>query len=245
MATIEQQLDSVKVNGVTYINIEKLHTLLGCKGRYRDWIKSVLGYGFEEGTDYIYLTDKEVINNDYYREIYRDNNDSQLEERASRARYYYGTINMCKELCMISKSDKGREIRKYYISLEEKVLNNLQLKHDNVVALLDGYKEKADVLDKIMASETYKPITTVAVNYGLSGSQMNELLRLMGIIKHCGGEWVFNIDKYDNLGYAKTSTGYATKKDGDVYTYHYLVWSERGREFIREKLEDYGVKQLD
>lgn len=247
MLSIEQQLDSVKVDGVTYVNIEKLHKLLGMKGRYRDWINSVLSYGFELGKDYIYLSNKDVINNDYYREIYReiyrDNNNSQL--KATRARYYYGTINMCKELCMISKCEKGREIRRYYIELENKVLEKYRLTEHNTQILLDNYRTKAETLDRILESETFKPISCISQNYNLAPRDMNSLLRKLGIIKAVGGEWVFNTDVMDNNGYCKTATGYTTTEDGKIHTYHYLVWSERGRQFINEELKKVGLTPIN
>lgn len=82
-----------------------LHEALGVKEKYTEWFKRMCAYGFEEGKDYILLSEKAETNNP--RNPYTTITNHQL------------TIPMAKEICMLQRSDKGKEFRQYFIKIEE------------------------------------------------------------------------------------------------------------------------------
>lgn len=93
----------IKVN---YDNPEKpmvsgreLHKALGIKTAYKDWFPRMCEYGFLEGVDFC----------------------SFLSESTGGrpAADHMITIPMAKELCMIQRTDIGRQFRQYFISIEE------------------------------------------------------------------------------------------------------------------------------
>ena len=93
----------IKVN---YDNPEKpmvsgreLHKALGIKTAYKDWFPRMCEYGFSEGIDFC----------------------SFLSESTGGrpAADHMITIPMAKELCMIQRTDIGRQFRQYFISIEE------------------------------------------------------------------------------------------------------------------------------
>lgn len=80
----------------------ELHEALEVNTRYNDWFKRMCDYGFTENSDFIAITQKRVTAQGNETEY----TDHQL------------TINMAKELCMIQRTEKGKQCRQYFISIE-------------------------------------------------------------------------------------------------------------------------------
>ena len=76
-----------------------LHEVLEIKTAYKDWFPRMCEYGFIEGEDFCSILSKSTGG--------RPSTDHQL------------TIDMAKELCMIQRTDIGRQFRQYFISIEE------------------------------------------------------------------------------------------------------------------------------
>jgi anti-repressor protein len=83
----------------------ELNEFLEVKTKYSDWFGSMKVYGFEEGVDFLLVTQKRETNNP--KNPYTEFIDHQL------------TIQMAKELCMIQRTEKGKKARQYFIGLEE------------------------------------------------------------------------------------------------------------------------------
>lgn len=88
---------------VKTVDGREVHAFLEARRDYTNWIKDrIRKYGFVEGVDYL-LTEIG-------------------EQHPSGTKYrteYFLTISMGKELGMVDRSAKGREIRKYFLSIEE------------------------------------------------------------------------------------------------------------------------------
>ena len=124
-----------------------LHKALEVETRYNDWFKRMCEYGFSENEDFYSILSKT-------HEGGRPSTDHQL------------TIEMAKEICMIQRTEKGKQCRRYFIEVE-KAWNNPEaimaraLKiANNKIGLLEGtvkeQEEKIEILDnenKILSSE--------------------------------------------------------------------------------------------
>ena len=79
-----------------------LHEALEVKTEYKDWFPRMCEYGFEEGKDYSsFLSDRS-------------------DGKAGKPRTNHQlTIQMAKEICMLQRTDKGKEFRQYFIKVEE------------------------------------------------------------------------------------------------------------------------------
>lgn len=77
-----------------------LHAMLEVEARYNDWFPRMCEYGFEEGKDFYSFLSKTP-------EGGRPKQEHQL------------TIAMAKELCMLQRSEKGKQCRQYLIAIEE------------------------------------------------------------------------------------------------------------------------------
>ena len=81
-----------------------LHKALEVETRYNDWFKRMCEYGFSENEDFYSILSKT-------HEGGRPSTDHQL------------TIEMAKEICMIQRTEKGKQCRRYFIEVE-KAWNN-------------------------------------------------------------------------------------------------------------------------
>ena len=76
-----------------------LHEALGIKTAYKDWFPRMCEYGFEEGKDFCSFLSESTGG--------RRSTDHQI------------TIPMAKEICMIQRSDIGKQCRQYFLKIEE------------------------------------------------------------------------------------------------------------------------------
>jgi phage anti-repressor protein len=84
------------------VNGRELHAALEVKTAYKDWFPRMCEYGFIEGKSYF----------------------SFLSKRSDglpgkQRRNHELTISMAKELCMLQRSEKGKQFREYFIRCEE------------------------------------------------------------------------------------------------------------------------------
>ena len=92
------------------VNARDLHTFLGVGKRFASWItERIAEYGFVENQDYMIA--------------------SQIREAKGRGGYnrkeYHLTLDTAKELAMVERNEKGRQIRRYFIECEKKLRQSL------------------------------------------------------------------------------------------------------------------------
>ncbi|HHW7450527.1 antA/AntB antirepressor family protein [Pasteurella multocida] len=88
-------------------NARELHAFVESKREYATWIKDrITDYGFIENEDYIIVTE-------------RTNGRPRKE--------YHITLDMGKELGMVERNEKGRQIRKHFIEIEKRAKQPQQL----------------------------------------------------------------------------------------------------------------------
>ena len=92
---------------VQLCNARELHTFLEIQTRYNDWIKNRINeYGFIQDEDYLVITE-------------RTNGRPRKE--------YHITLDMGKELGMVERNERGRQIRKYFIECERRASQPKQI----------------------------------------------------------------------------------------------------------------------
>lgn len=83
-----------------------LHKMLGVATAYKDWFPRMCEYGFIEGQDFKPLI-FEQVQIEGNREVKRQLTDHLIK------------IDMAKELCMIQRTEKGKQARQYFIQIEK------------------------------------------------------------------------------------------------------------------------------
>lgn len=105
-------------------------------------------------------------------------------------------------------------------------------RRDEQIALLKPRAEYADhVLDSISCFTT----TQLAKELDMTAQELNRLLCEMNIQYWQSGQYLLYAD-YARQGYAKNRTHSHRGHDGLLHTHTYLVWTERGRDFIHQLL---------
>ena len=105
-------------------------------------------------------------------------------------------------------------------------------RRDEQIALLKPRAEYADhVLDSISCFTT----TQLAKELDMTAQELNRLLCEMHIQYWQSGQYLLYAD-YARQGYAKNRTHSHRGHDGLLHTHTYLVWTERGRNFIHQLL---------
>jgi len=94
---------------------------------------------------------------------------------------------------------------------------------------------RADYADHVLDSITCITTTQLAKELDMTAQQLNRRLCEMRIQYWQSGQYMLYAD-YARQGFAKSRTRMHTVKDGIVLTETYLVWTERGREFIHRLL---------
>lgn len=104
----------------------ELHKFLGVNTRFNDWIKNrIAEYGFVQNQDYISFTENLVKPKNGRKNV-----------------QYHITLDMAKELAMVEKNAKGRQIRRYFIQMEKQV-------SQETYSLLDQYNKACLEFDKL------------------------------------------------------------------------------------------------
>lgn len=171
------------------VSARDLHKGLEVKSKYNDWLKRMLDYGFSEGIDYIAITQKKVT---------AQGNQSEFIEHVFN-------LDAAKEIAMIQRNDKGKEVRKYFIQVEkdfnspEKIMARALLMADQKVhkleAQIEADKPKVIFADAVSASKSSILIGELAKLLKQNGidigqNKLFQWLRLNGyLINRKGESW--------------------------------------------------------
>ena len=94
-------------------------------------------------------------------------------------------------------------------------------------------KPKAQYTEDVLKSESLLTITQIAKDLKMTGQKLNKLLHGLGVQYKKGGKW-YIYEKYQDCGYAKYDTNILPNGN----TVHNLKWTEKGRKFIIDLLND-------
>lgn len=166
-----------------------LHMALKIGSRYNDWFNRMCEYGFFEGTDY---------------ETRYSNLSSKLHGGQNKVDHQL-TIDMAKQLCMIQRTDIGRQFREYFIRIEEAwnspdavmaralqmanhTIDSLRLCNEQLectVAIqyqqIAEMSPKVSYYDIVLQCPDVVPVSVIAKDYGWSARHMNRYLAEKGV----------------------------------------------------------------
>ena len=126
-------------------------------------------------------------------------------------------------------------IIKLAITLKEERIKNQQL-----TQVIGELKPKADYTDRILRSKGTVTITSIAKDYGMSGTELNKLLHDIGIQYRQSNIWLL-YKKYQDKGYTHSKTFDYTDSKGMPQTRMITQWTQKGRLFLYETLKNKGI----
>lgn len=228
----------------------ELHDALEVGTKYVDWFSRMFEYGFVETQDYF-----PILRNRSDGLPGKPMTDHQL------------TIDMAKQLCMIQRTDIGRQFRQYFIKVEESwnspeavmaralQFANQQLelvKHKNAelvctIAIqnqqITEMKPKASYYDVVLNCKDLVAISVIAKDYGWSANRMNRYLSENGVQYKQGKIWLL-YQRYAEKGYTSTKTFSTPGSGGDLHNHVHTYWTQAGRLFIYGMLKAEGIVPL-
>ncbi len=230
-------------NDQQLVSARELYKGLGIKRRFSAWWEQN-GKEFEEDIDFqpvLISTPRENRGN------------IELQD-------YALTIDMAKQLCLLSRTKKGKEYREYLIEIEKKwndpqnvvqramdILHseNLQLKLENksLNRQLEESNKKASYLDVILGTTDAMVTTQIAMDYGYTAVKFNELLHALGIQHKVNGQWIL-YKAYMGKKYTTTKLHTYTDKHGKDHAKPLTAWTQKGRRLIYDILKENNVLPL-
>ena len=174
------------------VSARELHDFLEVETPFNKWFPRMCEYGFTEGQD-------------FWTFLSESTGGRPAQEAAL-------TIDMAKEICMIQRSEKGKQARQYFIQLEkdwnspEKVMARAldiahkqlaQLKGENVKLLTENTANKPKVIfaDAVSASER-----------SILVGELAKMLRQNGV--EIGQNWLFDWMRQNGFLIRRQGTDY-------------------------------------
>lgn len=234
-------------NGRQVVSARELYEFLELKERFSKFIKRMFDYEFIEGIDY---TPYQMVH---------PSNGQTMED-------YALTLDTAKELSMLQRTPKGKQARLYFIECERIAKNGVvklpgkrelalmvleseaarEMAEEQVRLLTETIKEQApkvQFVEEVLATRNTWPITLIATELGMSAIALNKKLQEKGVHRKVSGVWVLN-SEYSDKEYTSTRTHTYTTQTGETRTSLLTVWTERGRAFIHQLLNEKLNKSL-
>lgn len=221
-----------------------LHAGLEIGTKFADWFPRTTTYGFEAGMDYRLVTQKRETNNP--KNPFTEYTD------------YLISVDMAKQICMIQRSEKGKQYRQYFLDLEkawntpEQVFARAlkmadkeieKLKSSNTVLMEDvqRMRPKEIFADAVSTSHTSVLIGDLAKmlkqnGIGIGQKRLFEWLREKGyLIKRKGSDWNSPTQKAMELGLFEIKESTVNNPDGSVRINRTTKVTGKGQQYFINK----------
>lgn len=227
------------------VSARDLHEGLEITERFQSWFNRQLQYGFQESIDYVGRKEFNTLAR------------QELQD-------YEISVDMAKQICMIQRSEKGKQYRQYFLNLEkawntpEQVMARaLKMAGKTIDSLKDRCKflggqvveqqklieemtPKANYVDHILESKSLVATTQIAKDYGMSAIRFNQILNSLKIQYKVNKQWVL-YSKYQNCGYVHSKTIDITRSNGNPDVTMQTQWTQKGRLFLYEELKKNDI----
>lgn len=186
-------------SGEQFVNARDLHKALEVKTQFNKWIERMIEYGFVDGTDFWSFLSK--------------------TPKGGRPSIEYNlTISTAKEIAMLQRNEKGKQVRNYFIQVEERYK---ELASDPSYQMALGLKASQQLLehkDKIIAEMKPKALFADAVDTSENSilvGQLAKMLRQNGV--NIGQNRLFSwLREHEYLGVRGEQRNLPTQKSVDL-----------------------------
>lgn len=232
------ELFNVTTNGDKLtLSARELHKELNIAGRFSRWFEQMSEYGFEENVDFTSVQNCTVVNNGATREL----------------QDYRITLDMAKEIAMLQRNEKGKEIRRKLIELEkawnspEKVMARaLDIAHKTIANLQienEEMKPKALFADTVAASDSSILVGQEAKLISQSGCKMGQnrffaWLRENGYLCSKGENYNMPTQKSREMDSIEIKIRTVTNPDGSVRETKTPVITGKGQIYFINKFKN-------
>ena len=236
---------NINENQEPVISGRELHEKLEVKTLYKDWFPRMCEYGFIENIDFVAIAQKRAT---------AQGNETTYFDHILK-------LDMAKEIAMLQRNEKGKQIRKYFIEIEkefnspEKIMARGLLIADktikeqktliiNLEYKIEKDKNKVEFYDDVVDSTTTFEISKVAkmLNFIQVGrNNLFEILREQGILQRDNTPYQNYVDR----GWFRLIETKYTKPNGDVQLNYKTVVYQKGIEHIAKLLKRLGYQKYE
>lgn len=213
----------------------QLHQVLGVKTAYKDWFKRMTEYGFTENEDFLLLKNEQQTGRGGHNKI-----------------NHVLKLDMAKEIAMIQRTDKGKEVRQYFIQVEkdfnspEKIMARaLKIADRKIIKLeatIEEQRPKVIFANAVSASHTSilvgdfaKLMRQNGLNFGQN--RMFAWLRENGyLISRKGNSWNMPTQKAMDLGLFEIKETTINHSDGHISINKTPKITGKGQLYFADKL---------
>ena len=209
------KISQVKIGAenVNAVNARDLYNFLEVKTKFADWIKRRLDEAMaDEHLDY------EVLSNGLFLNFEKNTEGGGLfDNKAQRPKTEYAlSIDLAKEIAMLERSSKGKEIRKYFIECEKQLAQQFKAP-TNMVEALELALEQAKQIEAQKQTIAYQQ---EVIEY--QGGKLNSYKEIEKV-KRSKAEMATLINKYvRSLAESKFNRDY-----GKAYNHIYGLFAKR------------------
>ena len=204
------------------VSARELHTGLEITDRFSRWFERMSAYGFSEGNDFTSVKSSTLVNNGAEREI--------TDYRIS--------IDMTKQICMIQRSEKGRQYRQYFLDLEkawntpeqifaralkmaDQTIAKLKDTNKSLVEKIEADRPKTIFADAVSTSHTSILIGDLAKLICQNGVQTGQKrlfqwMRDNGYLTKSGASYNMPMQRYIEQGLFEVKESSVQNPDGSV-----------------------------
>lgn len=204
------------------VSARELHTGLEITDRFSRWFERMSAYGFSEGNDFTSVKSSTLVNNGAEREI--------TDYRIS--------IDMAKQICMIQRSEKGRQYRQYFLDLEkawntpeqifaralkmaDQTIAKLKDTNKSLVEKIEADRPKTIFADAVSTSHTSILIGDLAKLICQNGVQTGQKrlfqwMRENGYLMKSGASYNMPMQRYIEQGLFEVKESSVQNPDGSV-----------------------------
>lgn len=209
----------------------QLHEALGVNSRYTTWFERMTEYGFVEGQDFLPNLGKSTGGRQAVDHIIK--------------------LDMAKEIAMIQRSDRGKQVRQYFIQIEkdynspEKIMARALLLADKKVhqleAQIEADKPKVLFADAVSASHSSILVGDLAKlisqnGFKIGANRLFAWLRENGyLIKRKGSDWNMPTQKSMELGLFEIKETTITHADGHISISKTVKVTGKGQQYFINK----------
>ncbi|AAK33859.1 phage antirepressor KilAC domain-containing protein [Streptococcus pyogenes] len=212
-----------------------LHKVLEIKTQYTKWLERMSEYGFVENEDFMAISQKRLT---------AQGNQTEYTDHVLK-------LDMAKEIAMLQRNEKSKEVRKYFIQVEkdfnspEKIMARALLMADKKVhkleAQIEADRPKVLFADAVSASHTSILVGELAkllkqngVNIG--ATRLFTWLRKHGyLIKRNGRDWNMPTQKSVELGLIRVKETSITHSDGHITVSKTPLVTGKGQQYFINK----------
>lgn len=227
------------------VNARELHSFLEVGKDFSTWIKDrIEKYGFVEDVDYVKIDSPKMGN--------QKGGDRRSIE-------YYISLSMGKEIGMVERTEKGREVRRYFIECEKRLKETRQQmalaipqtlpealrlaadlaeKNQQLIEQAKIDTPKAEWCDRVTAANEHMTITQAAKTLNYPPRKFKDYLRQIGFI-YANSDTP--MQEHIKTGRAVLRYAHYTTSDGHAVEKPYTHITTKGLKWLYERMVRDGL----